>query len=1461
VAETHLDFRRLKPVVSAVAAFSIVATAVMAFSFVGSSQRVANAAPLSLVFETVSNTRVNLGTLASRSQCGPLTRQGVGPFTMSGTDASTGTAYSYNTDSAYTAGAQSRESREATTNISYGSVQNQTVLSRSGVLELNSYGTISFNNSCSYNGSNVTVYGSAFGPQVYTQAFQATAGQALSFDWAAVGGGDDYEVYAFLVKVANSSDYGSASSTTVLAYGRGKNQGWTTSTGLIPDNGWYRFRFVNGSYDRTGGFVLGAKMYIDPRVLVGEANNISFAPLSDRVNNAGNQSFTIAASTSSNAIVNFTSSTTARCTVGASTLSNGVSQATVSLVSGQTGLCTISANSASTGEFATAATVTRSFTLLAAPTAPTNSGGTSVTGTAAVGQTMTAVDGSWADGGSAITSTSYQWQSCLASSCSWANIAGANDASIVLGSSDVGRRVRVQVTKTNGVGSTSVFSSESATVAKGNQAPLTISSTSATYGQVLTVTTTGGSGTGTVTFAKVSGTCSLVGSQLTPGDAGSACVITATKAGDAAFNPVTSSQASITTLRAPQSTPLVVTSTSGTFGSPLTLTTSGGSGTGAVSWTVVSGACTVSGATLTPTAAGNNCVVRATKSSDANYLVQNSQDTQLTFARTSQTSTLVVTSTSGTFGTDLVLTSSGGSGTGAVSWTVVSGACTVSGVTLTPTAAGSSCTVRASKADDDNYLAQTSVDTAITFARSAQETLLVTSATGTFGTDLVLTTSGGSGIGAVSWTVVSGSCTVSGTTLTPTSAGNSCIVRATKAADTNYLSRLSADTTVVFAQAAQTSPIVVTSTTGTFGSDLVLTSSGGSGTGAVSWTVVSGACTVSGATLTPTAAGNSCVVRATKSSDTNYLSLSSTDTALSFARGPQTVGITVASMSLVYGRTDLLTASGGSGTGAFIFNYVSGPCTVSGQNVLPTDIGVCTVSATRSGDANYLDATSAAASLSIARRPLSFVVTANNKPYDASPTATVSVGSLSGVVNGDDVSINPDRIIATFIDDEVGQNKVVVVTLQSNILQGADAAKYVHVVPQNPRANIVRATQTGVTFVNAESMTVGDSMQLQISGGQSSGTATYSVSSGDCVVTGNQLTATRGGMTCVVAATKAGDSRYNSITVNQTIVVNKIVQQLTVQSGITTAVVGGTHVVSVTSDAFLAPTIAIANSSASVCSISADVVTFLAPGTCLVSVSQAGTDRYSSAAVSQSIEVTAAPLPPAPSTTNVGAGANASTATTRTPAVGVQPVATTPTTTTTTTTLPPNQGDPTRPMTNSSGELPSLEVGKTTAMVRGQEVEAQVVATSENIVLRLPNNVEVIVAPTDALGNPLTVGSDGTIRVFGSQQIRIQMAGLIPGTTYTAYLFSEPVEIGRGVAQADGTIDELFEVPKEMSSGSHTLQVNGVGPDAEVVSVALGISVMETSNNTRLVVTLIGIAMLCALFIPLSLRRRLIVRR
>ena len=425
------------------------------------------ASALSPVFENTAPAGVSLGSLASRSQCGTLTKQGIGPYTMSGTDASSGDPYSYVTNKNYTQPAQMYESGEADASIQsmyFATWQNQAYADRSGVLQLYSSGNIgAYSNSCNEHAT----YGSAFGPEIWTEAFPANAGQALSFDWAAAGGGDDYESYGYLVKVqpsANGYDYGSSATSTLVAYGRGQLQGWTTSTGTIPSTGHYRFRFINGTYDATGGKVLGASMYIDTVVIVGDPSVITFSQPSDIIRAGSNQTFNVSASATSGATVSFTSNTTSRCTVGASSDSNGTSTATVTVLANQTGTCSISANSGSTGNYIAASTVTQSFSILQGAIAPTTSGGTSISGDIGYGETLTANDGTWGDGGSAITSTSYQWQSCNPSSCSWTNISGATLASYTIGLADIGNQIRVQVTKTNSIGSLTANSSASATV-------------------------------------------------------------------------------------------------------------------------------------------------------------------------------------------------------------------------------------------------------------------------------------------------------------------------------------------------------------------------------------------------------------------------------------------------------------------------------------------------------------------------------------------------------------------------------------------------------------------------------------------------------------------------------------------------------------------------------------------------------------------------------------------------------------------------------------------------------------------------------------------------------------------------------------------------------------------------------------------------------------------------------------
>lgn len=454
---------------------------------------------------------------------------------------------------------------------------------------------------------------------------------------------------------------------------------------------------------------------------------------------------------------------------------------------------------------------------------------------------------------------------------------------------------------------------------KESQAALTVTSVSGTFGTPLTLSTSGGSGTGAVSYTATNGTatgCAATGSTLTSNSAGS-CVVTATKAADSDFTAVSSGPTTVTFGKAPQAL-LTVTSTAGTTGTPLTLTTSGGSGTGTTTYSAVDGSaadCSVNGSTLTTTSAGT-CTVTATKAGDSNFLPAASTPTSITLdAAPATQAPLFVTSTSGTFLTPLPLTTSGGSGSGGVTFEVVNGSatgCSVTAGTITSSSAGT-CIVTASRAGDVTYGPVSSDPTTITFGKAAQDALSVTSTNGTYGNPLPLTTSGGSGTGAVSFSTMDGSasgCAVNGATLTSTSSGT-CSVTATKATDTNYLPTSTTPTAVTLMAGTQ-APLHVTSTTVISGAPL--STSGGSGTGAVTFAADNGTasgCAINGTTVSATTIGT-CVVTATKAGGGGFAPTASVPTAVTvlyattgFSAPKRTVTRSGSTITVKFALTDI----------------------------------------------------------------------------------------------------------------------------------------------------------------------------------------------------------------------------------------------------------------------------------------------------------------------------------------------------------------------------------------------------------------------------------------------------------------------------------------------------------------------------------------------------------------------------
>jgi hypothetical protein len=248
---------------------------------------------------------------------------------------------------------------------------------------------------------------------------------------------------------------------------------------------------------------------------------------------------------------------------------------------------------------------------------------------------------------------------------------------------------------------TSTSSALTQAVNKSSQAALTLNAGSPlTYNTTETLTTSGGSGTGAVTYSVTSGSCSVAGDQLTANSGTGSCVVGATKAADATFEQATAS-ATVTLQLADQAALMLNAGSPLTYNAAEALSTTGGSGNGAVSFSLTSGPCSLVGTQLTANSGTGSCMVGATKAADVNFN-QATASATVTLQRASQTITFGALAGKTLGDPDFTVSATASSGLLPVSFAAV-GSCTILGNTVHITGAGT-CTITASQAGNVNYL-------------------------------------------------------------------------------------------------------------------------------------------------------------------------------------------------------------------------------------------------------------------------------------------------------------------------------------------------------------------------------------------------------------------------------------------------------------------------------------------------------------------------------------------------------------------------------------------------------------------------------------------------------------------------------------------------------------------------------------------------------------------------------------
>ena len=154
-----------------------------------------------------------------------------------------------------------------------------------------------------------------------------------------------------------------------------------------------------------------------------------------------------------------------------------------------------------------------------------------------------------------------------------------------------------------------------------------------------------------------------------------------------------------------------------------------------------------------------------------------------------------------------------------------------------------------------------------------------------------LSTTGGSGSGLVSYAVSGENCLVSGNLLSGKPAPATfiaCIVVATKSASPGFKAALSAPITLYFNNIVDQNQLAITNTSAPSGEFTInLSTSGGSGTGAVTFFLSGSGCSLQGSLLSANpAAGSSisCSVYAKKASSSGYNTATSDTVILVFTK-------------------------------------------------------------------------------------------------------------------------------------------------------------------------------------------------------------------------------------------------------------------------------------------------------------------------------------------------------------------------------------------------------------------------------------------------------------------------------------------------------------------------------------------------------------------------------------------------
>jgi hypothetical protein len=446
-----------------------------------------------------------------------------------------------------------------------------------------------------------------------------------------------------------------------------------------------------------------------------------------------------------------------------------------------------------------------------------------------------------------------------------------------------------------------------------------------------------------------------------------------------------------------------------------------------------------------------------------------------------------------------------------------------------------------------------------------------------------------------------------------------------------------------------------TPATATVGGSAALAATGGGSGYPVTFTVDTssgaGVCSVSGDMVSYTAAG-SCVIDANQAGNIDYADAPQVTQTITVSPEDQSIILTAPAPGSVGGSAALAATGGGSGN-PVVFSVDpssgTGVCSVSGDTVSYTAAGSCVIDANQAGNADYAAAPQVTQAITVAllSQSISFTAPAIGSVGGSATLTATGGGSGNPVVFS--VDLFSGTGVCSVSGDTVSYTAAGSCEIDANQAGNADYAA----ASQVSQAIYVMGIPQSISFTAPAAGAVGGSATLTATGGASGNPVVFSVDpssgSGVCSVSGtNGATVSYlAGGDCVVDANQGGNASYTAAPeVTQTITVNSVVQPQSISfTAPATGIVGGSTTLTATGGASGNPVAFTVDPSSGtgVCSVTGNIVSYTAVGSCVIDANQAGDASYTAAPqVTQTITVSGMPQSigfTAPPTGTVGGSA------------------------------------------------------------------------------------------------------------------------------------------------------------------------------------------------------------------------------